>query len=96
MRQRELSDARWELIADLMPHAGRCGRGRWRDHWRVVNGLMWTLATAAQWRDLPEHCGPGQTVYESFSRSRREELSGKLLDRLRLRLNTKGLIDLNL
>ena len=53
MRRHELSDAQWELIADLMPCAGRRGGGRWRDHRQVVNGLMWKLATGAQWRDLP-------------------------------------------
>ena len=68
MRRHELSDAQWELIADLMPRAGRRGGGRWRDHRQVVNGLMWKLATGAQWRDLPERYGPWQTVYERFSR----------------------------
>jgi transposase len=58
MRRHELSDAQWELIADLMPRAGRHGGGRWCDHRQVVNGLMWKLCTGAQWRDLPERYGP--------------------------------------
>ncbi len=66
MRRHELSDAQWELIADLMPWSGRRGGGRWRDHRQVVNGLMWKLATGAQWRDLPERYGPWQTIYERF------------------------------
>ncbi len=72
MRRHELSDAQWELIVDLMPRSGRRGGGRWRDHWQVVNGLMWKLGTGAQWRDLPERYGPWQTIYERFSRWRRE------------------------
>lgn len=96
MRRHELSDAQWELIADLMPPAGRRGGGRWRDHRQVVDGLMWKLATGAQWRDLPERYGPWQTVYERFSRWRREGVIDRLLDRLRLKLNTEGLIDLDL
>ena len=40
--------------------------------------------------------GPWQTVYERFSRWRREGLFDRLLDRLRLKLNTEGLIDLDL
>ena len=66
MRRHELSDAQWELMADLMPGMGRRGGGRWRDHRQVVNGLMWKLCTGAQWRDLPERYGPWQTVYERF------------------------------
>lgn len=47
----------------------------------MVNGLMWKLATGAQWRDLPERYGPWQTFYKRFSRWRREGLSDRLLDR---------------
>ena len=96
MRRHELSDAQWERIADLMPQPGRRGGGRWRDHRQVVNGLMWKLATGAQWRDLPERYGPWQTIYERFSRWRREGLFDALLDRLRLELNAEGLIGLDL
>ncbi len=96
MRRHELSDAQWELIADLMPRAGRHGGGRWRDHRQVVNGLMWKLCTGAQWRDLPERYGPWQTVYERLTRWRHEGLFDRILDRLRLKLNAEGLIDLDL
>ena len=58
MRRHELSDAQWELIADLMPRSGQRGGGRWRDHRQVVNRLMWKLSTGAPWRDLPERHGP--------------------------------------
>ena len=74
MRRHELSDAQWESVADLVPDAGRQAGGRWRDHRQVVSGLMWKLATGAQWRDLPERYGPWQTIYERFSRWRREGL----------------------
>jgi transposase len=104
MRRRELSDAQWRMIADLMPRSGRRGGGRRRDHRQVVNGLMWKLATGAQWRDRLERHGPWQTLYERFSRCPREGLFDRLLDwlldwlldRLRLQLNTEALIDLEL
>ena len=96
MGRHELSDGQWELIADLMPRSGLRGGGRWRDHRQVVSGLMWKLCTGAQWRDLPERFGPWQTVYERFSRWRREGAFDRLLDRLRLRLKAEGLIDLDL
>ncbi len=84
--------------ADYRSHAQGCrhGGGRWRDHRQVVNGLMWKLCTGAQWRDLPERYGPWQTVYERLTRWRREGLFDTILDRLRLKLNAEGLIDLDL
>src|SRR4028119_277466 len=94
MRRHELSDAQWELIADLMPRAGRCGGGGWRDHRQVVNGLMWKLATGAQWRDLPERYGPWQTVYDRFVRWRRDGTFDRILGRLRPRLDEGGRLDL--
>ncbi len=57
---------------------------------------MWKLCTGAQWRDLPERYGPWQTVYERLTRWRREGLFDTILDRLRLKLNAEGLIDLDL
>jgi transposase len=96
MRRHERSDARWTLIADLLPCAGLRGGGRWRDHRQVVNGLMWKRAPGARRRDLPERHGPWQAICERFSRWRREGLFDRLPDRLRLGLNTEGLIGLDL
>jgi transposase len=59
MRRHEVSDAQWEMIADLMPRAVRRGGDRWRDHRQVLNGLMRRFATGAPWRALPERHGSG-------------------------------------
>ncbi len=49
------------FLAPLLP--GVDGRGwPWRDHRQVVNGVLRRLRTGAPWRDLPERCGPWQTV----------------------------------
>ncbi len=61
-----------------------------------MNGLLWKLATGAQWRDLTKCYRPWQTNYERFSRWAREGLFDRLLDRLRPKLNREGLIDLDL
>jgi len=96
LRRYELSEAQWEQIADLMPRSGPKGGGRWRDHRQVVNGLLWKLNTGAQWRDIPERYGPWGTVYDRFVRWRREGLFDRILDRLRLRLDEEGRIDIEL
>ena len=61
-----------------------------------MNGLRWKLATRAQSRNLPERYGRSQTVYDRFSRWRREGLFDGPLERLRLKLDPEGLSDLDL
>src|SRR5919199_257458 len=65
-RRHELSDAEWARLGPLLP-PHRAGRPRTDDR-RVVNGILWKLATGAPWRDLPERYGPWQTVYTRFRR----------------------------
>ena len=67
VRRHELTDQAWAGIAPLLPPTGRPGR-QWADHRRVVNGILWKLATGVPWRDLPERYGPWQTCYERFRR----------------------------
>ena len=95
MRRHEIADEQWALIAGLMPRPSGRGGGRWRDHRQVINGLFWRLCTGAQWRDLPGRHGPWQTVYDRASRWRRDGTLDRILDRLRLRLDAEGLIDLD-
>lgn len=74
----EMTDAAWEQIAPLLPKNGRRG-GQWRDHRRVVNGILWKLRTGAGWRDLPERYGPWPTAYDRFVRWRRDGTWDRLL-----------------
>jgi transposase len=67
VRRHELTDQAWAQVAPLLPSTGRPG-GQWADHRRVVNGILWKLATGVPWRDLPERYGPWQTCYERFCR----------------------------
>lgn len=94
VRRHEISDDGWALVADLMPPAPPRGGGRWRRHRQVFNGMLWKLGTGAQWRDLPGRYGPWQTVYDRFVRWRRDGTFDRILDRLRLRLDAAGRIDL--
>jgi transposase len=36
----------------LLPENGRRGQ-QWKDHRKVINGILWKLRTGAPWRDLP-------------------------------------------
>ena len=60
------------------------------------NGIFWILRTGAPWRDLPERFGPWQTVYDHFSRWRREGVFERIIEALQIRLDQDGRIDWNL
>ena len=67
----ELTEAAWAQLAPDLPTSKRRGRP-WRDHRRIINGILWKLRTGAPWRDLPARYGPWQTVYDRFVRWRRD------------------------
>lgn len=67
-----ISDAQWEILRlDFDPHARpQFGRSR-RDARRMLNGVLSILRTGAPWRDLPEEFSNWATVYEYFSKCRK-------------------------
>jgi transposase len=47
---RDLTDAQWAILDDLIPRPERRedGRGRpWKDRRAVLNGILWVLRTGA-------------------------------------------------
>jgi transposase len=65
-KRHELTDAQWDRLRPLLP-PHKPGRPR-QDDRRILNGILWKLATGAPWRDLPERYGPWQSVYTRFWR----------------------------
>ena len=64
----ELSDEQWARLAPLLPpQKPKTGRPA-RDHRQMVNAMLWSHATGAPWRDLPERYGPWQSVATRFYR----------------------------
>jgi transposase len=95
VRRYELSDEAFGLVSDLLPANGRRG-GQWHDHRTALNGIFWLLHSGAQWRELPERYGPWQTVYWRYNRWRRDGTIDRMLERLQLRLDADGRIDVDL
>jgi transposase len=91
MRRYELTDAQWSLIEDLFP-TQTTGRPRLSDR-RVLNGILWILCSGAAWRDLPGRYGKWQTVYSRFRRWQESGLFDRILERLQIELDERGLID---
>jgi transposase len=92
VRRHELTDQAWAEIAPLLPVGGRPG-GQWADHRRVVNGILWKLATGVPWRDLPERYGPWQTCYERFRRWQADGTWQRLLAHAQTKSDAIGEVD---
>jgi transposase len=78
----ELSDSEWELLRPVLP-ADPAKGGRWADHRRVINAILYRAGTGIPWRRLPPRYGPWETA---AGRHRRWSLDGtwqRLADRLR-------------
>lgn len=68
MRDHELTDDQWAVLAPhLPPQRAATGRPA-KDHRPMVEGVLWRLRTGAPWRDLPDRYGPWQSVYTRFRR----------------------------
>ena len=93
-RRYELTPKQFELVADLLPKNGKRG-GQWEDHHRFLNGIFWILHTGAQWRELPERYGNWNAVYTRFNRWSKSGLIAQMLERLQMKLNDEGYIDLD-
>ena len=90
-RRHELTDAQWERLAPLLPphHSGRPRA----DDRRILNGIMWKLATGAPWRDLPERYGAWQTAYTRFWRWTRAGVWDQLFATIQQQADAAGQID---
>ena len=90
-RRHELSDDEWARLEPLLPPR-KTGRRR-RDDRRIINGIVWKLATGVPWRDLPERYGPWQTVYSRFRRWQRAGIWDRLLAAVQAEGDAVGALD---
>ena len=68
MLRRELADARWERIKDLVPGKETDRGSTGRDNRLFVDAVLWIARTSSPWRDLPDAFGKWNSVYVRFSR----------------------------
>lgn len=91
-----LSDAQWDLIADLFPHppvSPQGGRPRIEPR-PCLEGVLWVLKTGARWEDLPDWYPSPSTCHR---RHREWTESGVFLEAWRRLLHKlHGLRQLNL
>jgi len=64
----DLTDAEWDLVKPLIPPAKRGGRKREVVVRDVLNGILYVLSTACQWRALPKDLPTRSTAHGYFQR----------------------------
>jgi transposase len=93
MTRHRLTDAQWELIANLFPPPAKTGRPP-TDRRLAMDGILWILQSGAPWRDLPEEeFGPWETIYGLFDAWNGGGLLSEILRRLQANSIDAGAID---
>jgi putative transposase len=64
----DLTDAEWKAIEPLLPRPATTGRRRATDFREVLNAIRYLVRSGCEWRMLPVHFPPWQTVYWWFRR----------------------------
>ena len=90
-RRHELTETEWARLQPLLPPR-KAGKPR-QDDRRILNGILWKLATGVPWRDLPERCGPWQTVYTRFRRWTTAGVWDRLLAAVQRQADAGGELD---
>ena len=92
MGRGDLTNAEWERLKPLLPEGGRQG-GRWNDHRRTINGVLYRARTGLPWRDLPERFGPWITVYKRHRRWSADGTWQRLLTAIQTEQDAQGQVD---
>ncbi|MFG2422748.1 MULTISPECIES: IS5 family transposase [unclassified Streptomyces] len=92
MGRGDLTNAEWDRLESFLPRGGARG-GRWSDHRRVINGVLYRVRTGVQWRDLPERFGPWETVYKRHRRWSADGTWHMLLSKVQAAEDAAGHID---
>lgn len=85
----DLTDAQWQIIEPLIPPQRPGGDDRTTDMREVVNAILYLNKNGCGWRDLPGDFPPHKTVFDYFSRWRRDGTWKKIYDALHQQLRHK-------
>jgi transposase len=88
-----LSDVMWARVEPLLPSSEGLRGGRWSDHRRVIEAIVWRYRTGSPWRDLPECFGPWQTVWKRHDRWAADGTWDRLLTQLSADADAAGELD---
>ena len=79
----DVTNAKWQLLAQRIPPAKPGGRHRTVNMREVVNGILYLVRTGGSWRQLPHDFPPWGTVHYYYRRFRLDGTWPKIHDALR-------------
>src|SRR3954451_12305026 len=79
----DLTDAQWDTLRPLLPPAPGGGRPPTTDTREVLNAILYNLRSGCGWKLLPHDFPPPGTVYDYFSRWRRDGTIERVHDAMR-------------
>jgi putative transposase len=68
MARRELRDDQWDRIKDLLPGKVNDPGRTATDNRLFMDAILWIARTGAHWRELPEHFGAWNSVFQRYNR----------------------------
>lgn len=98
----DLSEAQWQIIKPHIPQGKVGGRSRETDEHEVVNAILYVLKSGCDWRMLPHDFPKWQTVFDYFTKWKKDgtwkRVHDMLKDKVRLKVGkrkkaTAGIID---
>ncbi|MFF5538765.1 IS5 family transposase [Streptomyces cinerochromogenes] len=92
MGRGDLTNAEWFRLEPHLPSSGLRG-GRWNDHRKVINGILFRVRAGIPWRDLPERFGSWKTVYERHRRWSADGTWDRILHAVQADADLAGRID---
>ena len=92
MKDEELGDKQWGLIAPLLPQHKRRGRPRADDR-RTLNGILWVLRSGARWKDLPPRYGSRSTCHRRLQEWQDQGVWEQIRLKLLSTLDTQAKLD---
>jgi transposase len=79
----DLTDEQWALLEPLLPDRTPIRGGRWNDHRKVIDGVLWRTRNGATWRDVPAAYGKWKTIYNRHRRWSADGTWARVLAELR-------------
>nr|WP_267893342.1 IS5 family transposase [Streptomyces kebangsaanensis] len=92
MGRGDLSNEEWALLGFHLPKNVGCG-GRWKNHRRVINGILFRQRTGIPWRDLPTRFGKWKTVHDRHRRWSADGTWDRILRAVQADADAEGRID---
>ena len=91
---KELNDTQWDKIKFLFESEKRVGRPPLNPR-KVLNAIMWILASGARWRDLPARYGNWNSIYHKFRHWCSQGLFERLLQLINADADNSTLLEID-